>query len=100
MEQESFGFPSSFAPRLTATHIKGGARPSSTDLVLRIRHRPGLRSASTLATCDLVSHLLLGVAGNDRPATLQMGGHLVVDPMELAVTIGMLWAPSAVLALA
>ena len=66
MGQEPFGFPPSFAPGLTATRVEGGARSLSTDLVLPSWHRPELRSASTLAACDLVSHLFLGVDTDDR----------------------------------
>jgi hypothetical protein len=40
---------------------RAGPGQLSTDLVLRNRHRPDLRSASTLATCDLVSHFLLRI---------------------------------------
>ena len=48
-------------PPLPATHVEGGARPPSTDLVLHSRHKPTLHSASTLAACDLVSHIGLVV---------------------------------------
>ena len=46
-----------FNPPLPATHVKGGARPSSTDLGLQAQHhiRRSSNSCSPLPTCDLAS---------------------------------------------
>ena len=54
-------FPRASHPTVTGDARRGWGQASSTDLVLHSRHRPDLRSASTLATCDLVSQFLFGV---------------------------------------
>src|SRR6266566_9407985 len=89
MVQGSFGFPPELrTPPLPATHAEGGARPLSTCLRLRTRHQAGLLSASPLATCDLVSQLLLAVDRDRRLAPLLEGTCLLVDVDKLGVTIG------------
>ena len=69
--------------------------------MLRIRHRPDLQSASTLAACDLVSHFLFGVGTYeyDRLAVGDEAGRHVVQVGELAVPVGVL-GPSVTFALA
>jgi hypothetical protein len=75
-------------PPLPATHVKGRARPLSTDLGLDSRHRADLRSASPLATCDLVSQLPLRVHADHRLAFGHIGLGGVVQVLELGVAVG------------
>ena len=79
-------------PPLPATHVKGGARPSSTDLELHSRNRPALHCASSLATCDFVSQLLLGVHADHRLTASNEGVGPGVDVAELGVAVAMLAA--------
>ena len=53
-----FGVPPELrTPPLPAAHVRGGDRPSSTDLELPLNSHPSnLQSGSSLNTCDLASH--------------------------------------------
>jgi hypothetical protein len=59
----------------------------------------GLPSASSLATCDLVSQLFLAIHADHRITSFQERLGDVMDVAELSVPVGML-VPSIVLVLA
>lgn len=68
MERERFGFfPELRTPQLPATHVRAGTGPEHWPGATSPTTSSALQSTNSLATCDLVSHVLSPVIACEQP---------------------------------
>jgi hypothetical protein len=68
MERERFGFfPELRTPQLPATHVRAGTGPEHWPGATSPTTSSALQSTNSLATCDLVSHVLSPVITHEQP---------------------------------